>query len=179
MNSVTYRNIKELYSAFIMATASDTLFNTGNNPIAFSVYGKQSLNYVPDPPSKVESKIQALKDQMLAPFVVANRLFSFHEPYQAQETHPKTVNQYFPYFLPATLSAFNHTQPIDNRFMVYDIAIFTSIPTLSNIAYLAWLDRIQEQLKSQWEKLGIFKVIQISWSTHTIDPKFILSSIFF
>ena len=116
---------------------------------------------------------------MLIPFVVANKLFAFHRPYPTQETHPKTINQYFPCFLPAIPSAFNHTQPIYVRFMVSDIAVFTSIPTLGNTSYLAWLYRVQEQWKSQWEKLGIFDAIQISRSAHTIDPNFILASLLF
>ena len=126
-----------------MANPTDIPF-TDDNPIAYTISTKQSLNFILDPPTKVKSKVQTWKHQMLIHFVIARRHFTFHGTYPTQETNPKAVNQYFPYFLPAMPSAFNHTKLINVSFMVSDIAVFSSTPNLGNTAYLSWLDRVQE-----------------------------------
>ena len=75
-----------------MATPTDIPF-TGDNPIAYDISAKQSLNFIQDPPTEMKSKVQTWQHQMLIPFVVAGKLFAFHGPYPGKETHPKTVNR--------------------------------------------------------------------------------------
>ena len=141
-----------------MANPTDIPF-TDDNPIAYTISTKQSLNFIPDPPTKVKSKVQTWQHQMLIPFVVAGKLFAFHGPYQGPKMNRKAVGQYFPCFIPTIPSSFNHTKPIDVKFLVSDTTIFPSVPTSDNTAYLAWPNRIQGQRQPQWEKLGIFNVI--------------------
>lgn len=94
---------------------------------------------------------------MLIPFVFLVKLFVFHGPYPTKEKHPNTANKYFPCFYPTIPSTFQ-IKPIDVRFMAYNSTVFHSMHALAHAKYLAWLDKVQGQRRTQWEKPGIFDV---------------------
>lgn len=57
--------------------------------------------------------------------------------------------------------------------------IFRSSPTPNNKEYIAWLEKVQGQLKVQWENLGIFDIIQLSRTGPKYNQGMMLASILF
>lgn len=154
-------------------------YDIGNNPIIFNLAGKEGLNIVPQPPSNDPSKVETWQRKMLSPFMVAEKLFSFHGPLLDERTQPKKVQKVFPCFTLVVPGAFEKDGIIDLKFMDPKARVFRSMPTPGNKEYLAWLDRVQNKRQAQWKTVGIFDAIQISGHSHRSNPCMLLSSLYF
>lgn len=113
------------------------------------------------------------------PFVVADKLIAFHEPYLDTKTQPKNVQSHFPGFTPALSPTFGKDDIIDVNFMDPKARVFRSMPTPGNKKYVAWLNKVQCKRQDQWRRVGIFDVIQISRHVHRINQCMFLVSIYF
>lgn len=82
---------------------------------------------------------------MLIPFVVTNKLLTFHWPYPDTKTQTKNVQSYFPCLTPAVPPTFEKNGSIDLKFMYPKAMVFRSVPTLGKKEYVAWLNKVRNK----------------------------------
>lgn len=107
-------------------------FDTRNNPVAFKLTAKESMDCIPQPTSSDEAVMKIWQHQMLIPFVVDRKLVEFHEPLAEPKSSTKFVATFFPGYELAAPPSFDKFGVIDVRFMEAKAKVFRSMPTPGN-----------------------------------------------
>lgn len=116
---------------------------------------------------------------MLIPFVVVDKLITFHGQYPDTKTQSRNVQTHFPGFTLTIPPTFEKDGTIDVKFMDQKARVFRSMPTPGNKDYVAWLNKVQHKRQEQWKVVGIFDSINISRNAHRINPCILLASMYF
>lgn len=120
---------KKLLTSIMTAKTPTPKFDTGKNPLTFTILPEENdegRDFVPKPPM-LKEKLSNWANQILIPFYLSSKLLAFLGSYLTTKSHFGKVKKFFPIY-PVTMPSVFEEHTLDLSFMDKPTRVFRFAP---------------------------------------------------